>query len=86
MSYDDIIYAIDRKISGSSYSSWTIGVTDDPYKRRDEHENDGEDVTHWTHYPTDNEDVGRNVEKHYINLGLKGGTGGGGNAGYVYVF
>ncbi|OFY61464.1 MAG: hypothetical protein A2Y71_06400 [Bacteroidetes bacterium RBG_13_42_15] len=86
MSYYDIVNAINSKIGGTSYSSWTIGVTDYPHIRREEHENNGEDVTSWTHYSTDSENDGRKVEKHFIDLGMKGGTGGGGNAEYVYVF
>ena len=86
MSYNDIINAINNKVGGTSYSAWTIGVTDKPFTRREEHESDGDDVSSWSHYPTDNEDIGREVEKHFLDLGMKGGTGGGGNAEYVYVF
>jgi len=82
----EIISAIDEKVRGTNYSDWTIGVTDKPFERKEEHESEGKDVSHWSHYNTDSEEVGRAVEKHFLDLGMKGGTGGGGHAGYVYVF
>lgn len=86
MSYNEIVDGINLKIGSTSYSIWTVGVTDDPDKRKQEHHNDGENVTYWTQWRTDTEKVGRDVEKHFLDLGMKGGTGGGGRAGYVYVF
>lgn len=86
MNYLEIIKAINDKISSSGYSYWTIGVTDDPETRKSQHESDGENVTHWSQWETDSEKVGRDVEKSFLDLGMKGGTGGGSGAGYVYVF
>ncbi len=68
------------------YSIWTIGVTDDPPTRKSQHEKDGEDVKFWKQWATDNEKDGRDVEEHFIDKGMKGGTGGGGTADYVYIF
>lgn len=86
MTIADIISAINGKVGSTNYSIWTIGVTDDPETRKSQHSNDGEDVKYWGHWKTDSETVGRDVEKHFLDKGMKGDTGGGGNAGYVYVF
>jgi hypothetical protein len=72
--------AIEGKVT--HYSVWTIGVTDDPDRRREEHDNP--DI--WYHWNADSEQVARNVEAYFIDKGMKGGTGGGGGADYVYIF
>jgi len=64
------------------YSAWTIGVTDNPTRRRGEHSN----PSVWHHWDADTEQVARNVEAYFIAKGMKGATGGGGRADYVYIF
>jgi hypothetical protein len=73
---------IERKRGNTSYSIWTIGVTDDPERRKEEHNN----PRFWSHWPADSEAVARRVEKHFLDKGMKGAPGGGGSADYVYVF
>ena len=82
----DIINAIEDKRGSTSYSSWTVGVTDDPETRKQQHENDGKNVTYWKHWKTDSEQISRDVESHFLDKGMKGGGGGQGKAGYVYIF
>ena len=65
-----------------SYPAWTIGVTDDPAHRRIEH---GNPVT-WYQWDADSEQIARNVEAYFLRKGMKGGSGGGGRADYVYIF
>lgn len=65
-----------------SPSNWTIGVTDDPVHRKAEHGN----PSGWRHWDADTETAARNVESYFIAKGMKGGTGGGGRADYVYIF
>jgi len=86
MNYIEIVKAINDKVGSSSYSIWTIGVTDYPNTRKTQHESDSENVKQWSQWKTDSEKVGRDVEKHFLDLGMEGGSGGGGEAGYVYVF
>ena len=86
MNKPEIISAIKNRTSGTKYSIWTIGVTDDPTNRKSQHSNDGENVRYWTQWKADSESVGREVEKYFLDKGMKGDTGGGGNAGYVYMF
>ncbi len=64
------------------YPVWTIGVTDNPDRRREEHGN----PSTWYQWNADCEQVARNVEAYFIEEGMKGGTGGGGGADYVYIF
>lgn len=86
MKKSDIISEMNSKVGNSSYSSWTIGVTDDPETRRTQHQNDGNNVSSWKHWKTDSEQDGRDIEAHFLGKGMKGGTGGAGKAGYVYIF
>lgn len=79
---------IEHRVSSANtknYAIWTIGVTDDPDRRKDEHGKD-HDVKYWMLWKADNETAARNVEAYFINKGMKGGTGGHGTADYVYVF
>ena len=80
----EIITAIKAKCN--TYSHWYIGVTDNPDERKSQHSSDGNSVTLWQHWKTDSEQDGRDIEKYFLDLGMKGGEGGGGKAGYVYVF
>ena len=65
-----------------SPSNWTIGVTDDPTRRKSEHGN----PTHWHQWDADTETAARNVEKYFLDKGMKGSGGGSGGADYVYIF
>ncbi len=65
-----------------SCSNWTIGVTDDPVRRKSEHGN----PAGWHHWDADTEQAARNVESYFLGKGMKGGGGGLGRADYVYIF
>ena len=49
MSYskDDLISLIKKRTKSTSYSSWTIGITNRPNSRKEEHSED-HDVKYWT--------------------------------------
>ena len=81
MSSEATIKAAIEKIV-SRYSAWTIGVTDNPDRRKREHGNP--DV--WYQWDADSERVARNIEAYFVDKGMKGDTGGGGSADYVYIF
>lgn len=83
MDESEIKRAIGEK---KDYSIWTIGITDDPNRRKSEHENDDKSVKYWKHWKADNETVARNVEKHFLDKKMKGGGGGDTSGNYVYVF
>lgn len=67
------------------YGEWTIGVTDNPARRRSEHENARGKAEWWSEWNADSEQAARSVEQHFLNKGMKGGAGGPGRADYVYV-
>ena len=78
---------IERKKGRSSYSSWTIGITNDPSRRKKEHENEGDNVAYWAHWRADTLRVARNIESYFIDKGMKGGSGGPVETPlYVYVY
>ena len=77
--------AIKAKIEAvvqGNYSAWTIGITDDPDRRKGEHGN----PPGWRHWYADTEQIARDVEKHFLAKDMKGDTGGGFSPNYVYIF
>jgi len=82
MKESEIKTAIEGVVGTTSYSSWTIGVTDDPDRRRTEHG----DPKHWHQWRADTETIARNVEKYFLDKGMKGAPGGGEHPDYVYIF
>jgi len=72
--------AIEAK--ATRYPAWTIGITDDLDRRRKEHGS----PSIWHHWDADSQQIARSVEAHFLGKGMKGDTGGGGRADYVYIF
>jgi len=81
MEESEIISAIEPIVS-KNYSIWTIGITDDPDRRRIEHDN----PKFWHQWRADTETIARNVEKYFLDKGMKGSPGGGESPNYVYIF
>lgn len=86
MQESEIVQAIEQKIGSTGYKIWTVGITDDPKRRKTEHDTKGDSTTYWKDWKADSETVARNVEKHFLDRGMKGSTGGGEHPTYVYVF
>ncbi len=82
MDKERIKRAVERTRGSDPYKNWTIGITNEHYRRKGEHRN----PPNWDWWPADSEKVARNVEKHFVEKGMKGDTGGGDNPRYVYVF
>ena len=82
MKESEIKTDIERVRGNTNYSSWTIGITDNPTERKSQHGN----TTHWHQWRADTEAIARNVEKHFLDKGMKGATGGGDSTNYVYIF
>jgi len=64
------------------YPVWTIGVTDNPTRRRPEHGN----PSVWHDWNANTEMTARNVEKYFLDKGMNGSGGGGGGTDNVYIF
>ncbi len=78
----EIEAAIEKITGGRRYEVWTIGVTADPTKRREEHGR----PTIWHYWDVDSEQDALNVEKFYRAKGMKGYTGKDtGKADFLYI-
>jgi hypothetical protein len=85
MNAAQIVTAIDKRVMSAEkkdYSIWTIGITADPDRRRTEHGT----PKHWMQWQADTEAIARGVEKHFLDKGMKGDTGGGERPTNVYIF
>lgn len=83
-----IISEIESRVKNSErvdYTPWTVGISDTPKVRKDQHDNDGKDIGHWKDWSIDSEKDGRDIEEYFLGKGMKGDAGGG-SAGYVYIF
>ena len=73
------------KEHGGDYPKWYCGIATDPEERLYEEHN----VHRWgirIHRDAGSESAAREVEKHFLAKGCKGGTGGGKNPHYVYAY
>jgi len=85
MQKSTVIADIDQRVMRAKtkdYGIWTIGITNDPERRKGEHDN----PKYWQHWDADSESDARDIEKHFLDKGMKGDTGGGMNPDYVYIF
>ena len=80
MNKSEIIEVIEKSVS--NYLAWTIGITDSPKRRKREHGT----PRYWLYWKADNETIARNVEKYFLDKGMKGGGGGGDHPKFVYMF
>ena len=67
---------------GAYLPYWRIGITADPDSRRQEHGN----PTLWHYWNAESEDSARNIEKYFLDKGMKGDTRGESTPYYVYIF
>ncbi|MGA9545354.1 MAG: hypothetical protein WBQ85_17390 [Candidatus Sulfotelmatobacter sp.] len=83
-----IIAAIQAKTS--SYSLYRIGLTHDLAERKTYwRDTEKENVKYWEDWKADSLSDAQDIERLFINKGMKGGTGGSLSANktvYVYVF
>ncbi len=82
MNKTELIAAIEKKRGSLKYSAWTIGITNDPKRRRTEHGN----PSPWYSWKANSESIAREVETYFQDKGMKGGGGGGDKPTYVYIF
>jgi ribosomal protein S6E (S10) len=83
-----IISEIESRVNNlktADYTPWTVGISDTPKVRKDQHDNDGKDIGRWKDWSIDSEKDGREIEDYFLGKGMKGDAGGG-SAGYVYIF
>lgn len=64
------------------YDFWTIGITGNITQRKGAHKHPEK----WKGFKAKSAKQARDIEKYFIKKGMAGGTGGGNNPLYVYVF
>jgi len=78
----DIKAAIEKITTGKRYEVWTIGVTDNPTLRREEHGR----PTIWHYFDVDSPEEALSVETYFRAKGMKGYTGTAkGNPDFLYI-
>lgn len=89
--YDTIVREIDNhiKLSGKKYySDFYIGITKDIQNRLFGDHNVSKENSWWIYRTAETDEIARKVEKHYLDFGMRGGTGGGDDESrivYCYV-
>lgn len=69
------------------YSDFYVGVSKDAQKRLFEEHHVDKDHSWWIFRTAETSEDARNVEKHFIDLGMRGGTGGGDDtANMIYCY
>lgn len=62
---------------GGSFSSWYIGIAEDPKDRLFSEHNVSEKEGIWIYKTTSSSEIARNIEQHFLSLEMDGGSGGG---------
>lgn len=75
-------YVRDNSVLFQDYGNWYIGITSDPDRREREH--GSKNVWGW--WKANSSKEARAIEAEFLEAGMEGGTGGGKNTRYVYVF
>ena len=86
MTKDAIINAIDEHLKKSNkqyYNQFYVGVTSDVQNRLFGAHKVPRENHWWIYRYADTEQIARDVEKHYLDLGMQGDTGGGTGDGDV---
>ncbi len=74
-----IIKEIEDYVSkcGGSFSSWYVGIAENPRDRLFNEHNVSEKNGNWIYRSTSSSATARNIEQYFLDLGMDGGSGGG---------
>ena len=78
-----------KKSGRQYYSEFYVGITNNIEQRLFVEHKVPRSNHWWIYAPADTEAIARNIEKTYLNKGMRGGVGGGtgnGDAKYVYCY
>lgn len=78
--YETIVKEIDKHLSISGkryYSDFYVGITKNIEQRLFGDHNVSKDNSWWIYRTAETNEIARAVEKHYLDLGMRGGLGGG---------
>jgi len=69
------------------YSSWYVGISENPRNRLFKDHNVDEKNNRWTYNTASSSTIAREIEKYFLDLGCDGGPGGGDkDAKAVYAY
>lgn len=91
LSYKEIIDKFNHHLKKSGkryYSEFYVGISKNAPKRLFEEHHVDMKTSWWIYETADSSDIAREVEKHYLQLGMRGSDGGGdtsSNMVYCYV-
>lgn len=89
MEKNQIILEIKSHINknGATYQNWYVGIAEDPEERLFSGHNVDKDNDIWIYRESNSSEVAREIEEYFLDLGTKGGSGGGdSDAKYVYAY
>ena len=90
LDYKEIIDKINDHLRRSGkryYSEFYIGISDNAPRRLFEEHHVDKEHSWWIYTTAKNSDIARKVEKYYLDLGMRGGPGGGDdNSTMVYCY
>lgn len=90
MTYNEIINEFEKHLSKSGrryYNEFYVGVTNDPERRMFMEHRVSKDKQWYICLTADTSNIAREVEKHYLDLGMRGAAGGGDDsARYIYAY
>lgn len=78
--FQTIVDEINNHLSKSGkryYSEFYIGITNDVERRLFKEHNVAKEKTWWIYRTAENSDIAREVEKHFLDMGMRGNDGGG---------
>jgi hypothetical protein len=81
-----IINAIEKMIGATSYTLWTIGVTDDPDAKKKHFESVNTATRFWQHWQADTLSDAKDILEHFTAQGMTNAPLDEGNALWVYVY
>ncbi|MCK5633346.1 hypothetical protein KAH94_06330, partial [bacterium] len=67
MQKTEIIKEIENRVNrteGKKYSIWTVGITNNPERRKGEHD-DKKSIKYWRDWKANSESDAREIEKHF---------------------
>ena len=82
-----LVRAINDRIKKGSYTSWHIGITNEPDERKNEHTSEGKDTRRWQQWRAATLKDARDTIDYFVNeKGMKGSGTGSAEEGLVYVY
>lgn len=86
MMKNNIIDAIEQKVGATSFTLWTIGVTNDPDSTKALLESIDAPVLYWEYWKTCSDSDTKEILRYFLDKGMRLSVGSNGDTGGVYIF